>query len=247
MRRLRSQAVPFTLQIGKTTVTALDGREVYTRRDLMTKYGMALSPLEEWYRNRRWTRHPEAAGTAGRELVWDAAEWDHWYQERQNTAGLVTRVALEERHGLARSTLDRLWALREENGHPVPVKTLDRVLYWDQGQWEAWYADYKKRTQRREIHVDRSGNPDDLLTLAQAARVLGVAPVSITHYPKRMPRGWPQPVQEEPLPSGRLRRWYRRADIWTYADTRTAAGPHRVKHPSRKPRPDGNVQDHAPN
>ncbi|GGL15498.1 hypothetical protein GCM10010094_90480 [Streptomyces flaveus] len=235
MRHLGS----FTRQIGKTTVTTLDGREVYTRRDLMTKYGMALSPLEEWYRNRRWTGHPEAAGKAGRELVWDAAEWDHWYQERQNTTNLVTRADLQERHGLARSTLERLWALREENEHPAPVKTLDRVMYWDHDQWEAWYADYKKRTQRREIHVDRSGNPDDLLTLAEAARVLGVTPVSIAHHPKRMPRGWPQPVEEEQLPSGRLRRWYRRADIWTYADTRTIAGPHRAKHPSRKPQGPG--------
>ncbi|GAX58257.1 hypothetical protein SO3561_09828 [Streptomyces olivochromogenes] len=71
--------------------------------------------LEEWYRNRRWTDHPEAVGTAGRGLVWDAAEWDHWYQERQNTAGLVTRADLEERHGLARSTLERLWALTGPN------------------------------------------------------------------------------------------------------------------------------------
>ncbi|MFI1621881.1 helix-turn-helix transcriptional regulator [Streptomyces lydicus] len=222
-------------QIGKTTMTTLDGREVYTRRDLMTKYGMALSPLEEWYRNRRWTGHPEAAGKAGRELVWDAAEWDHWYQERQKTTNLVTRADLEERHGLARSTLERLWALREENEHPAPVKTLNRVMYWDLDQWEAWYADYKKRTQRREIHADRSGNPDDLLTLAEAARVLGVTPVSLAHHPKRMPRGWPHPAEEEQLPSGRLRRLYRRADIWTYADTRTTAGPHR-KRPSREPR-----------
>ncbi|MFI6984180.1 hypothetical protein ACIBSV_37040 [Embleya sp. NPDC050154] len=219
-------------------MTTLDGREVYTRRDLMDRYGMALSPLEEWYRNRRRTGHPEAAGTTGhgRELVWDAAEWDRWYRERQDTDGLITRAGLEERHGLARSTLERLWALREDNGHPTPVKTLDRVMYWDSDRWEAWYAEHKRRTQRREIHADRSGNPDDLLTLAEAARVLGVTPVSIAHHPERMPRGWPRPVEEEQLPSGRLRRRYRRADIWTYADTRTAAGPHR-KHPNRKHRP----------
>ncbi|MFF3617571.1 hypothetical protein [Streptomyces sp. NPDC002580] len=224
-------------------MTTLDGREVRTRRDLMARYGMALSVLEGWYRLRRWTGHPEAIGTLGRELAWDAAEWDQWYQRRQNTDNLTTRAAIEDRHGLARSTLERLWALREDNGHPDPVKTLNRVMYWDLGEWEAWYAGHKRRTQRREIHPDRAGDPEDLLTLAQAAHVLGVTPASLAHHPTRMPRGWPRPVRQDQLPSGRLRRWYRRADIWTYADTRTAAGPHRVKHPSRKPRTENGGPD----
>ncbi|MFF4371507.1 hypothetical protein [Streptomyces sp. NPDC001594] len=210
-------------------MTTLDGREVYSRRDLMARWDVSLSSLEDWYRERRWNGHPEAVGKKGVELVWDAAEWDQWYENRNSTAHLVSRADLEQRHGLARSTLERLWALREENGHPEPVKTLDRVMYWDAGQWEAWYAEYKKRTQRREVYLDRSGDPDDLLTLAEVARVLGVTPVSIGHYPKRMPRGWPQPVEEEELPSGRLRRWYRRADIWSYVENRTAAGPHRPR------------------
>jgi hypothetical protein len=48
--------------------------------------------------------------------------------------------------------------------------------------------------------------------------VLGKEPTSITMYPKRPPVGWPAPVEEETLPSGRTRRRYRRADIWAYAD-----------------------------
>ncbi|MEU8528885.1 hypothetical protein AB0C77_25350 [Streptomyces sp. NPDC048629] len=220
-------------------MTQHEDRKVYTRRDLMAAYGMALSPLEDWYRNRRWTGHPEALGHAGRELIWDAAEWDHWYQERNNTTHLISRTGLQERHGLARSTLERLWALRDDNGHPEPVKTLERVMYWNQDDWDAWYVEYKRNTQRRDLDIDRSGSPDDLLTLAQVARVLGVPPASIAHYPTRMPRSWPEPAKEEALPSGRPRRYYRRADIWNYADNRTAAGPHRTKHPSRKPRSGG--------
>lgn len=45
---------------------------------------------------------------------------------------------------------------------------------------------------------------------------------------------------------GSYQRVRARADVWSYADTRTAAGPHRATHPSRKPHPDGNAQDHAP-
>lgn len=38
---------------------------------------------------------------------------------------------------------------------------------------------------------------------------------------------------------GSYQRVRARADVWSYADTRTAAGPHRAKHPSRNPHPDG--------
>ena len=137
----------------------------------------------------------------------------------------ATRAQLAAGHGLANGTVDQLWVRREENGHPEPVKTVDRTMYWDPDEWDAWYAGFKKRAQRTELHIDRSGSPDDLITLSEAARVLGVEPSSITRYPKRPPRGWPQPVLYERLPSGRMRRRYRRADIWGYADTRTMAGP----------------------
>ncbi|MFD8757396.1 hypothetical protein ACFV0O_41450 [Kitasatospora sp. NPDC059577] len=217
-------------------MTTLNGREVCTRRDLMDRYGMTLSPLEKWYRNRHANGHPEAVGTVGRELVWDREEWDAWYQGRGDTGDLESRADLAARHALARGTLDRMWALRGENGHPEPVKTVEKSMYWDSAEWDAWYAEYRRKAQRAELHVDRSGDPEDLVTLAQAARILGVEPTSITHYPKNPPRNWPQPVQEEELPSGRMRRRYRRADIWRYADTRTIAGPRR-RFPSRSTGP----------
>ncbi|MET7718481.1 hypothetical protein [Streptomyces sp. NPDC005407] len=197
----------------------------------MTRRGITLSPLEEWYRDRHTSGHPEVVGKIGRELVWDAEEWDRWYDQRQDPGSLESRTQLAARHGLAKGTIDRLWGLREENGHPEPAKTVDRTMYWDPTEWDDWYAGYKKRSQRTELQVDRSGDPDDLITLADAARVLGVEPTSITNYPKRPPRGWPHPVEEEQLPSGRLRRRYRRADIWKYADTRSMAGPYRAKGP----------------
>lgn len=215
-------------------MATLDGRSVYTRQDLMNRHGISLTPLETWYRNRHTSGHPESVGKIGRELVWDAKEWDRWYNARQDTTALESRTQLAARHGLAKGTIDQLWGRREENGHPEPVRTVNQTIYWNPAEWDAWYAGYKKRAQRTQLDVDRSGNPNDLITLSEAARVLGVEPTSITNYPKRPPRRWPQPVEEEPLPSGRLRRWYRRADIWHYADTRSAAGPHRTRHPEQE-------------
>lgn len=207
-------------------MTTLNGRSVYTRQDLMSRYGMTLTPLEKWHRNRHATGHPEAVGKVGLELVWDAEEWDRWYRARKDTAALESRAQLAARHGLAKGTIDQLWGRREENGHPQPVKTVERTMYWDPEEWDAWYVGHKKRSQRTQLHIDRSGNADDLITLSEAARVLGLEPTSITNYPKRPPRGWPRPVREDQLPSGRFRRYYRRADIWIYADTRTMAGPY---------------------
>jgi predicted DNA-binding transcriptional regulator AlpA len=221
-------------------VVTLDGRDVYTRQDLMTRYGISLSPLEKWYRRRRTTGHPEAVGRVGRELVWDAEEWDRWYSARQDTTALESRSELAARHGLAKGTIDQLWARRGENGHPEPVKTVNQTMYWNPAEWDAWYAEHKRRSQRTQLRVDRSGNPDDLITLSEAARVLGVEPSSITSYPKRPPRGWPIPVEEEQLSSGRMRRRYRRSDIWAYADNRTMAGPYRVKRGAERPEPDPN-------
>ncbi|MFJ9968991.1 hypothetical protein [Streptomyces avermitilis] len=216
-------------------MATLNGRSVYSRQDLMSRHGMTLTPLEKWYRNRQATGHPEAVGKIGLELVWDAEEWDRWYGERQDKVGLESRAQLASRHGLAQGTIAQLWGRRQQNGHPKPVKTVNQTMYWNPAEWDAWYAGYKKLAQRTQLDVNRSGNPDDLITLSEAARVLGVEPTSITNYPTRPPRGWPQPVQEEQLPSGRLRRWYRRADIWHYADTRTMAGPYRTSQPSGKP------------
>ncbi|MFI0353826.1 hypothetical protein [Actinomadura sp. 9N407] len=203
-------------------MTSLDGRRAYTRADLMDAYGLGLSTLEKWFRERARNGHPEPAGTVGSQLAWDAEAWDRWYAARRTAPGvppgLATRDELAAEHGLTRHAMKTLWAERAGNGHPEVAHRAGKSLYWDRAEWAAWYAAYEKdQGSARE----GEGDPEELITLADAARVLGLAQTSVTVYPKRPPAGWPEPARTEPLGGGRVRRLYRRGDILDYARLRT--------------------------
>ena len=203
----------------------MDGRRVYTRADLMDAYGIGRSTLEKWFREREANGHPEPVGTvAGGRLVWDAQEWDRWYESRRSVPGvppgLATRDELAAAHGLSRHMMKKLWAEREANGHPAPARRVGKALYWDKAEWSAWYATYRADRRERQERGGRDGDPDDLVTLADAARLLGLAQTSVTVYPRRPPAGWPEPVRTERLGGGRVRRLYRRGDILAYGRRR---------------------------
>jgi hypothetical protein len=190
-----------------------------TRPELMAAYGLGLSTLEKWYRERAANGHPEAAGTVGRRLAWDAVAWDRWYTARRPASpvqpGLLTRDELAAEHGLSRHALKSLWAERAVNGHPEPAHRVGKALYWDAGLWAAWYEEHR---------AAEPAEPGDLLTPAEVARVLGLAQSSVAVYVKRPPAGWPDPAEEKSLAGGRVRRRYRRSDILAYARRRERAG-----------------------
>ncbi|GAA1560884.1 hypothetical protein GCM10009678_49730 [Actinomadura kijaniata] len=195
-------------------MTTLDGRRVMTRTDLMAAYGLGRSTLEKWFRERGANGHPEPVGTVGGQHTWDAEEWAAWYAARRSAPkvppGLLSREELATRFNLTKHRLKQLWADREANGHPAPAHQSGKALYWDAEEWRTWHETLP------EPKPDE-GDPDDLVTLAEAARILGLAQTSVTVYPKRPPAGWPEPVKVEPLGGGRVRRFYRRGDIQAYA------------------------------
>ncbi len=194
----------------------LDGRRVHTRAELMAEYGLGRSTLEKWHRERASNGHPEPVGTVGSQLAWDAADWDRWYaahRAKDVPPGLATRDELAARHGVSRHRLKQLWADRASNGHPDVAHRSGKAMYWDEAAWTSWYRALGDRP--------ADEGPDDLVTLADAARILGLAQTSVTVYAKRPPAGWPEPSQVEPLGGGRVRRLYRRRDILAYAASRT--------------------------
>ncbi|NDU72442.1 hypothetical protein GWI34_07365 [Actinomadura sp. DSM 109109] len=193
-------------------MATLDGRRVRTRAELMDEHGLGRSTLEKWYRERAGNGHPEPVGTVGSQLAWDAGEWERWYAARRARdvpPGLATRDELAERHGLSRHRLKQLWADRASNGHPDVAHRAGKALYWDEAAWSDWYRALEERP--------AAESPDDLVTLAEAARILGLAQTSVTVYARRPPAGWPEPARTEPLGGGRVRRLYRRRDILAYA------------------------------
>ncbi|MFF3256477.1 hypothetical protein ACFYWP_37100 [Actinacidiphila glaucinigra] len=143
----------------------------------------------------------------------------------------ASRIDLVEHTGYSRDPLVRLWRDREENGHPEPRK-INGVMHWDLEEWDRWFADHNRR--RRDARqgrgraeprpLDRSGDPDEELPPAGQARVLGIDVSAISHYRRTPPPGWPEPVREEELPSGRTREFRTRRQLWEYHDKLTRAG-----------------------
>ncbi|GGQ03486.1 hypothetical protein BKA00_004480 [Actinomadura coerulea] len=161
-------------------------------------------------RGERQRRRPAEHVRGRPDLV--AADWDRWYAARRSRdvpPGLATRDELAERHGLSRHRLKQLWADRASNGHPDVAHRAGKALYWDEAAWTAWYRALGERPAEE--------GPDDLVTLAEAARILGLAQTSVTVYARRPPAGWPEPARVEPLGGGRVRRLYRRGDVLAYA------------------------------
>ena len=185
-----------------------------TRAELMAEYGLGRSTLEKWFRERAVTGHPEPDGHRGRELTWNVSEWRLWYTSRAEggppKAGrtLVSRDDLSRLSGLSKHALKELWADRAANGHPQPVERHGKAMYWDADAWTEWHASLPAEPER------------ELLTLAEAGRLLGLAPSSVTVYATCPPKGWPAPVEEIPLAGGRVRRLYRRSDVLAYAESK---------------------------
>lgn len=202
----------------------LDGRPVYTRTDLTRRRGISLSHLEDLYRTRESTGHPEAVGKVSRALAWDAEVWDRWYDELTSTGGLLTLEDIAARRGVSVSTAYAWWSDRDSTGHPESVKQIGRTMYFSAEQHDRW----QPPRQSDKAPRNRAGNPDELITLAEFARICGMEPTSITRYPDRPPAGFPDPVEVEELPGGTLRRRYTRRQAWDYDD-------HRGRHGGGRP------------
>lgn len=188
------------------------------RAGLMARYGLSLSTLTRWYHDRAQTGHPEAIDPHARVLTWNAQDWDIWHTHRTDTTGLATRADLALLVDRSVEILQRLWEDRQNNQHPEVRKQLGRTLYWNQQEYLDWFHHHLTSSDLSGLTgVDFSGNGEDLITLTEAGRILGM-PNGVSRYPKRPPVGWPEPAQFEQLPGGRIsRRRYRRADIWDYA------------------------------
>jgi hypothetical protein len=109
------------------------------------------------------------------------------------------------------------WHLhRDRTGFPERDYTSsDGRDWWRRSDIETFQLTHRAHRATGFTSVDRTGDPNDLLTAPQVARVL--------HYAdhRSLPPtllNCPDDVTE--LPSGRLRRRWYRSTVWTFADTR---------------------------
>ncbi|WP_138907329.1 hypothetical protein [Streptomyces chryseus] len=219
----------------------VDGRPVLSRADIHEQYGYATSMLERWWKDREDNGHPPVAHRIGNTLYWDAEEWKAWDHQRLNpeTAGLANRDQLAARVGLTRAQFNRLWADRDANGHPQPVRTVGRAhtLYWDADQWAQWFERHRENQRAKAeppptIAAADDTGPDDEIGPADFARILGLKhPKWVSQSALTPPPGFPEPDAWDELPSGRRRPRWRRRRAQAYADTRHTITPTRTGRP----------------
>ena len=128
----------------------------------------------------------------------------------------LDRPGIAEHLGVSTATVDYWHLHRDETGFPTKADTdADGRDWWGQKAIDAFYAAHLANRAARFTEVNRAGNPRDLLTAPEAARVLGYK--NHRSLPDEL---LDDPDQSEELPSGRLRRrWYRQT-VWDYADAR---------------------------
>ncbi|MFC8850577.1 MULTISPECIES: hypothetical protein [unclassified Micromonospora] len=131
----------------------------------------------------------------------------------------VDRAGLAALTGVTLATVDRWIAESSSNGFPSVQER--RWYYIDEVQ--RWHTERQAEQRSRLSVVDRSGDPDELVTKEQAARIVGYAKGDhLDNSPLWAAlRERNDPGHNVALPSGRSRlRWPRRV-VWEVADART--------------------------
>ncbi|WP_156313059.1 hypothetical protein [Micromonospora sp. HK10] len=158
---------------------------------------------------------------------------------------VVNRIEAAAMLGISVSHLDRLYRERDSNG--FPERAADGRTWHRQD-----IADYElpreQATRSARDSVDRSGDPDELVDTATAARILGYRDRSALAGNNPVWLRLQQQVDDESLtPSGRKRRRWKRRTVWAIAENRIGKGgatrtgrpagtPH--GHPDRSGNPD---------
>jgi hypothetical protein len=114
-----------------------------------------------------------------------------------------------------------LYGARAENGHP-PGRRVGRTMYFEEGPVRAFYRDHLERKRAHLTRPSSGGDPDELLDVAAAAKLLGYKSDStIRSY---LARGEHFPAPDHVEPWGHRRRRWRRRTLLAFAAARTGPG-----------------------
>lgn len=215
-----------------------EGRPVINRAEFMRQLGIARATAERWYQDRAANGHPEPVLRDGRRLFFDEdtlLSWGRAQVERRTSPparitrdgrSLITRAELARITGLSEQHLAGLYSQRADSGHPETAHREGQIVYFDEDQVREWHERYRHAKVATLTEVDRSGDPDELVGIREAARVLGYArKQSIESYRSRNIGYFPDPDATEP------NRWARRT-LWAFADRRSRPG--RAGHSSTR-------------
>ncbi|MEU6346224.1 hypothetical protein ABZ883_35335 [Streptomyces sp. NPDC046977] len=146
---------------------------------------------------------------------------------------VVNRDWMAEQTGASRATVNLWYTKRSEQPedarHPEKAVTIERVDFYDQEEFERFYAAHQERKKAKVLPSDPAlyeGDVDDVLSINQAAELLGFTDAGAIRKYLSMDTGYfPQPVGTVVSPSGRRQiAAFRRGDLQDFDRRRTGDG-----------------------
>jgi hypothetical protein len=125
--------------------------------------------------------------------------------------------------GVPRTTVNGWYRDRARTGHPEKAGRIGRTDYWYEDEWTAWHEAHLRAKVESLTRVDRSGDPDDLVDAAEAARMLRYARRNVIHANRRLGY-FPEPDAYGTTSKGRRAPLWKRSTVWAVADSRQGVG-----------------------
>jgi hypothetical protein len=88
--------------------------------------------------------------------------------------------------GIGRSTLEGWYRSRAVTGHPEKAGRIGRADYWYADEWLKWRDAYIRAKISALTECDKSGAEGDLVTAAEAARIMGYRSRNVIHSNRRL-------------------------------------------------------------
>jgi len=135
---------------------------------------------------------------------------------------VISRADLASR-GVPLATVSGWYRDRARTGHPEKAGRIGRADYWYEDEWTAWHQAHHRAKLEALTQVDRTGDPDDLVDAAEAARILRYASRYVIHANRRLGY-FPEPDAYAPARRGRPSPLWKRSTVWATADSRPGPG-----------------------
>jgi hypothetical protein len=118
-----------------------------------------------------------------------------------------------------------MYAARADTGHPeIAYLSPSGRPWFDLQHMIEWARAWDERKKSGLTEVDRTGDPDELLDIHEAAALLGFSSFrTIASYRSRNVGYFPEPDMTTPGRRGPMPLWTRRT-LWTWSDRRSRPG-----------------------
>jgi hypothetical protein len=149
---------------------------------------------------------------------------------------VISRADMAAR-GVARATSGYWYRHRDANEYPEKAGRIGRTDYWFEDEWTAWLESHRDARRARLTGADFSGDPDELVDAAGAAKIMGWSGRDVVHHSRRH-SNFPEPDAHGPVSSMRIVPLWKRSTVWAAARARKGgAGGHKPGTPGAGAKP----------